>query len=119
MKNFEIKFTTYKKSLTFIVKYAKIPLLNRGADEHEYSSSSRFLDRCLHRNGEKRVSPPKRNPVRITLGIWDNTCMTVTPVKSYLVFPYSFGLFWSFLAGGLCPSFILEINKEFLYYETV
>ena len=74
-----------KKALTFTGRYAKINPLNRGADEHEYR-------RCENRGrvfGSRTGKGYLRRSaifVPFALGIRANTRVTVTSVKSYLVF---------------------------------
>ena len=69
----------------------------------------------------ERVSPPKRSCVRAMLGIRENTRMTVTPVKRYLLLP-------KFVCSVIlnCDSrreyarlFICYIILKEIYYEEV
>ena len=69
----------------------------------------------------ERVSPPKRSCVRAMLGIRENTRMTVTPVKRYLLLP-------KFVCSAIlnCDSrrgktrlFICIIIFKEIYYEEV
>ena len=64
-QNFSNNFHKFAKNfaflLTFMRGYAKIRLLNRGADEQEYPLRSAYGTARRKRVGE-RVSPPKRNP---------------------------------------------------------
>ena len=103
-----------KKALTFRILCAKINAINRGADEHEYATPSAFLGRAHVCRHAERVSPPKRIPVPLALGIREKTCVTVTE-RDELFTPRALRSFYAayFRTGTKFPSFYFSLWYHF------